>query len=304
MKPPALAPAVARYLQYRTRLGFKLENDAYALASLVRLARQRRHGGPLTTALAVAWACASAQASPCQKARRLDAVRTFARFWRAFDPRTEVPPVGILGPSYPGRPPVHIYTHREIAALLATTAQWQPAWRAATFTTFFGLLAVTGLRLSEALHLPTQDLDWAAGTVTIRHAKFARVRCLPLHPTTLQALRHYHRHTVRRDGQLAFFVQPSGQPLSLWQVKHAFQKARRQLGWSAGPRRRLHDLRHTFAVHTLLRWYRRRQNVGPKLLALTTYLGHRRLTDTYWYLSAVPALLALARQRWERRAAL
>jgi integrase len=302
MKRSTLAASVAAYLQYRTQLGFKLENEHSALPALVRFARHQHHRGPLTTRLAVAWACASPQASPCQQARRLDMARTFARFWQPFDPRTEIPPPGLLGSSYPGRPPAYIYTDQQIRDLLAATAQLRPAWRAITFKTFFGLLAVTGLRLSEALHLQTQDLDWGAGLLTIRRAKFKRTRQIPVHASTLQALQRYQRQRVRVGQCPAFFLQPNGQPLSLWQVKRAFQRLRRQLGWTAPPRRRLHDLRHTFAVNTLLRWYRHRRNVGRQVLGLTHYLGHRRLTDTYWYLSAVPALLALARQRWERRA--
>ena len=301
-RPRSLAAAVAYYLQCRTRLGFRLESEPYVLGSFVRYARQHHHRGPITTRLAVAWACAAPHASPCQPARRLAMVRTFARFWLPFEPRTEIPPPGLLGPSHASRPPAYIYTDQQIRQLLATAAQLRPAWRAATFTTFFGLLAATGLRLSEALHLQTQDIDWAAGRLTIRQAKFGCQRQIPVHATTLQALQRYDRQRVRVGTHPAFFLQPHGQPLSRWQVKRAFQRLRRQLGWTAPPRRRLHDLRHTFAVHTLREWYRRRQDVGSKLLGLTLYLGHRHLTDTYWYLSATPELLALARRRWERRA--
>ncbi|MEI7733749.1 MAG: tyrosine-type recombinase/integrase, partial [Verrucomicrobiota bacterium] len=216
----------------------------------------------------VAWAQQACRSNrPQQHARRLELISRFARFWAAFDPRTEVPPAGLLGPAYSARPPVHIYTPRQITRLLAMTRHlhWAHPWWTLTFKTLFGLLAATGIRLGEVICLQDRDVDWSAGEMTVRQGKSGRPRHLPLHATTQQALRRYRqaRPKCLPGSHPAFFVQPHGQPLKSWQVRDGFRYARQRLGWQAWrPRPRLHDLRHTFAVRCLLRWQGQRLDFG------------------------------------------
>jgi len=305
MKPLSLAKAIEFYLAKRRHLGFAMKEDGWALRGLARYAAEKGHRGPLTTQLALAWAQAPSQASPLWWARRLDMARRFASFWRTFDARTQLPPPGVFGPSGRRRPP-HIYTVQEIDLLLAS-AGTLGAPRSATYQTLLGLLACTGMRIGEALRLRDQDLDWTRSLLTIHRSKFGRSRCLPLRDSTLAALKRYRQRRPRRHLKMncgLFFRGKTGRAISYAQAAYTFAVLRRQLGWTARPAPRWHDLRHTFAVGCLRDWYRRGDDVGPKVLALATYLGHGSLADTYWYISAVPELLALAlARRPERKAA-
>ncbi len=288
-KTASLSKATAYYLECRSKLGFALRTDRYALQSLVRYAQKAHHKGSLTAQLALNWARLPERANPLWWARRLDMARRFARFWVQFDPRTEVPPVGVFGPSYRRRP-AHIYSPAEVAKLMAATKLLGQPWLGATFKTLLGLLAASGLRISEALRLELRDIDWTRGLLLIRESKFGHSRQIP----------QLSRKRRSAKAGAAFFQTAQGQALSYGQAESVFRKLRRHLGWTQSPPPRLHDLRHTFAVNCLLRWYQQHQPIGHKILALTTYLGHRRVTDTYWYLSAVPQLLCLAQQRWEK----
>jgi integrase len=236
-------------------------------------------------------------------AYRLNTVRRFARFWVAFDSRTEVPPAGLFGPAK-RRGPVHIYTGQEIAALLAAAEQLGPAqgWRGCLYRTLLGLLACTGLRISEALALTDQDVDCSSGLLTVRRAKGGQSRCLPLQASTVSALlayRQLRQRAVPEPKGPAFFLTAKGTPPAYAQVAAVFRKLCWGLGWKREPLPRLHDLRHTFAVNCLIRWHQQNQEVGQKILTLSTYLGHRQVSDTYWYLTAVPQLLNLSSKRFE-----
>lgn len=299
----SLQKAVAYYLQCRRRLGFAMRVDGLLLASLVRHAQQTHHRGALTTSLALAWAQSPQKASPRWWAYRLGTVRRFARFWAAYDSRTEVPPTGVFGPTG-RRGPVHIYSPKEILALLEATRQLGPlrGCRSPLYRTLLGLLACTGLRISEALALEDRDVDCTSGLLTIRRAKGGQSRCLPLHASTVSALQAYRRW---RQGVIvpkssAFFLTSKGTPPSYAGVSEVFRKLCLDLGWTHQPWPRLHDLRHTFAVNCLIRWHQKNQQVGQKILALSTYLGHRQVSDTYWYLTAVPQLLNLSSKRFEK----
>lgn len=306
MKARSLKGAVAFYLKSRRRLGFALESEGALLGNLVGYAQERRHRGPLTTELALAWAQAPSAANPLRRARRLEAVRHFARFWAAFEPRTQIPPTGLFGPAY-RRVPVHIYTSQEIRALLAQAAQLpaQQTLHPLTFTTLLGLLACTGLRISEALQLELDDWDAPEAVLTIRQAKFGQSRYVPLSPGAASALKAYvqaRAGAFPKSCARALFLAPQGQPLTYRNVRSTFAALREQLGWQdLRPRPRLHDLRHTFAVECLLGWYRQGQEqLNAKILSLAVYLGHRNIRHTYWYLTAVPELLALGSARWAR----
>lgn len=297
MKRLSLAKAVSGYLQHRRQLGFRLKEDGQMLGQLVSYASRRGHRGPLTTKLALAWAQAPAGASRLWWARRLDVARRFARFWSAFDPRTELPPVGFFGPSYRRRG-VHLYTPEEIAALMRAASQLG-GLRGLSFAALLGLLACTGLRMGEALRLQPQDLDWAAARLTVRHSKCRRSRSLPLHRSTLSALQHYQqKRRTYQAGAAAFFLGGNGCAISYAQAAATFRLLRERLGWKQEPQPRLHDLRHTFAVQCLIQGYRQGQNMGRKVLGLAAYLGHANLHNTYWYLSATSELLSLAQARW------
>lgn len=298
----SLRQAVEVYLATRRRLGFALRTDGFELRGFVRYAEQIGHTGPLRAHLAIQWARQPEKAGRIYWASRLDMVRRFACFWLAYDPRTEIPPRGFFGPTVRRRA-VHVYTRQEVLRLMqgaAALGALHPL-RGETFRTLLGLLDCTGLRIGEALGLCEQDIDWDAGILTIRRAKYGRARLIPLHPSTLEMLRRYQSlrdRLIRPVLAPKFFVTIRGKALGYTGVSATFRALCRELGWTQEPIPRLHDLRHAFAVRTLLAWYRSGEPVEPKLWTLSTYLGHRHLADTYWYLSAVPELMELSQQRF------
>lgn len=296
-----LSDCIEEYLQHRRQLGFRLEAPGRTLRSLGRYAKQIGHSGPLTTELALKWVQLPSSAAPLWWARRLQIVRQFARFWTALDPRTQVPPAGIFGPAH-SRSPVHIYCPSELRALFEATDVLLTAGRlqAFSFRTILGLLACTGVRVSEALRLQDQDIDWVNATLTVRRSKFGRSRCLPVDASVLAQLRSYQQKRRKAHPaplRPAFFLTAKGRPWSRSHAERTFRRLRAHLGWNQSPLPRLYDFRHAFAIKTLMRWYRQGEDVGSKLLALSAYLGHRNISCTYWYLTAVPELLALGSQR-------
>jgi integrase/recombinase XerD len=256
--------------------------------------------GVITTDLALRWAIRPARCQRVRWSRRLSVVRQFAQYRSAEDPRTEVPPLGLLPYSYHRTAP-YLYSDDEIAKLIAV-ARLLPSplgLRAETYGTFFGLLAVTGMRHSEARQLEREDVDLTGGILTVRVTKFGKSRLIPLHTSTRDALRRYatlRDRILPKPKSPAFFLSERGAGLNLWTVYSTFDKLKQQVGLQSfqgrrGPR--IHDLRHRFATQTLLRLYRSGQDVGHHVAALATYLGHVDIASTYWYLSAVPELLRL-----------
>ena len=306
MRPSALTAQVEEYRATRQKLGFALRVEGEELLRFARYAESIGHNGPLTIELAVRWATTAASKYPRYRARRLDAVRRFAKYRQLFDPKTEVPPGGLLGPSCRSRPSPHIYSGQEIEELLRAASRLGPAGglRPRTYVTLFGLLACTGLRISEALRLTCTDVDLNAGVLTVAESKFHRSRLVPLHPSTTRALRAYadKRASHRWSGDSnAFFLTERGTSLKYRRVLMNFWALRQQLGWTEtrGLKPRIHDLRHTFAVRRLLGWYEEGVEVGQRIVALSTYLGHVKVKDTYWYLTATPELLAATARRCE-----
>jgi integrase len=222
----------------------------------------------------------------------------------ATDPRHEVPAVDALGRAYTRRNP-HIYSDEEVAALLDATRVIKPtnALPPHTFRAFFGLLAAAGMRCGEALALQRDQVDLADGRLLILKGKLGKTRELPLHPSTIDALRVYaeRRDTAFRRGRKseAFFLSRRGTALDYQRVTVTFRQLRRQLGWHRDPPPRVHDLRHTFAVRNLLRWCRTGDDIDSKIISLTAYMGHVHVTSTYWYLTAVPELMAISAARFE-----
>lgn len=301
---------VKEYIVYRRSLGFRVSDgkDGGELIGFGRYADRVKHAGAITTALAITWAKSTGNNAPIHWARRLDLARGFARYRSLFDPDTEIPPPGILGPSRYHRKSPHIYSDPEIGALLKATSAIRPrsGLRPRTYSALFGLLACTGMRVSEALALNNDDVDMNTGLLTVRWSKFGRSRLVPIHRSTVRALLQYQQF---RNGYLsakvadAFFANENGTRLPYYQVQSAFHRLRRKLGWTAegrARRPRIHDLRHTFAVHCILRWYKEGANVDQKIAALATYLGHVNVTKTYWYLTGVPELMAVVGDRFER----
>ena len=298
------------YLDYRRRLGFRLCTEGKMLLAFARHADRAGHRGPVTTELAVRWARLPAGAAPLYQARRLQVVRGFARYRAIFDPATEVPPEGLLGPAQRRVTP-HIYSEDELSALLTAARRLRSptGLRSQTYAALIGLLSCTGLRVSEVLRLGRADVDPAHATLTIRETKFHKSRLVPLHPTASRALESYGRFrdrchpTPRTD---VVFVSERGMPLAYSTVRITFRKLRAQLPAPPRPEGRaprIHDLRHTFACRRLLRWYAEGADLDHAVLALSTYLGHAQVSDTYWYLTAIPELLDLAAARFELFAA-
>lgn len=305
-----LSEALNDYLELRRSLGFKLHDAGLQLPRFVSFLEQRGERR-ITSALALQWAQQSAGVQPAEWARRLGFVRGFARYRSATDATTEVPAVGLL-PHHSTRARPYLYTDQEIDCLLSAALTLPTAWPSTTlrpvqFHCLLGLLSVTGLRIAEALHLELRDVDLEQGVLTIRAAKHGRSRLVPIHPSTIAVLTKYLRcreQTLGAKCSRFVFISNTGGRLDGGTVHRIFYALSRQVGLRApganhGPR--LHDLRHRFAVQTLLHWYSSGQDVARQLPVLSTFLGHVHVADTYWYLSAWPELMAQAMERLERR---
>jgi integrase len=302
-----LVMLATRYLAERRALGFGLRIAERRLLAFARYADECFPRRPLTVAVAVAWARTAKRRSPMTWARRLEVVRPFARYVRQFDPATEVPPSGLLGRAHRRLAP-YVYTPDELAALVSEAGRLSPVngLRPAAVATVLGLLAATGLRISEALRLRRDDVDLDAGVLHVRATKFCKSRLVPLHLTAVGALR---QHAAQRDRRCPnatglFFLVDGGIPLSYSKLRTAFRRLRIRLGWESpppGPRRpRVHDLRHTFACRRLLQWHQDGIDVEARLIDLCTYLGHAKISDTYWYLSGFPELMDLVGRRFDQ----
>jgi len=299
--------AVQDYLALRRGLGFKLKKHQRLLEGFVSLLEQESTS-QISSRLALLWATQPKHIRPAEWAARLAVVRGFARYWSATDTTTEVPPDGLL-PFRPRRAKPYLYSEEQILQLLGA-AKNMPATHSLqpwTYYCLLGLLAVTGLRISEALNLRCADIDWSEGVLTIREAKFGKCRLVPLHASSLEVLSDYairrkHLFPSRDSGH--FFPSRRGARLDEAQVRRTFYRLSRQIGIrgvldSRGPR--LHDFRHRFAVQTLLHWHRTGEDVRRRLPVLSTYLGHAHVTDTYWYVSGAPELMEAATERLEKR---
>jgi integrase len=295
---------LASYLALRRSLGYKLERPGQLLAGLVSYLEEAG-AVTVTTAHALAWATAPADADPCWWRVRLAAVRPFARYLAPLIPGTEIPPRGLLPGPVSRRAVPYLYSPAEVAALITAAGAIRAPLRAATYQTLIGLLAATGMRAGEAISLDRGDLDGEQGLLTIRGSKFGNSRQLPLHASVLRALAGY---AGKRDRQLprpaspALLVSLTGTRLiykNVHRTFHQLTKAARLQPRSAACRPRIHDLRHTFAVTALARWYADGGDVAARLPVLSTWLGHADPAGTYWYLTGTPELLALAAARLE-----
>lgn len=306
-----LREALKKYLKLRRNLGSQLRGVDSALRNFVAFA-ERESVSYITTDLALRWALEPPQAQPATWASRLRMVRGFAVWLSATDRRTEVPPVGLLPYRYQRQRP-YIYSDAEIEAIVGAAGQLASpkGLKGHTYSTVFGLLSVTGMRVSEVLALDREDVDLEEGILRIRRTKFGKSRLVPLHDSTRQVLLAYadeRDRVVARPVTTAFFLSERGTRVTQWATRYNFAKVSREVGLRSpvkgcrhghGPR--LHDMRHRFAACTLVDWYRAGVDVERELPKLATYLGHVHVNDTYWYIEAVPELLELATRRLENR---
>lgn len=307
----ALRKASQEYVELHRNLGFKLRGVDSALRSFVAFA-EREDASHITTDLALRWAKEPPHARPATSASRLQMVRRFAVWLSARDGRSEVPPAGLLPDRYPRKPP-YIYRDAEIEKLVRAASQLpsRTGLKGHTYSTIFGLLSVTGLRLSEALALDREDVKLDEGILRIRWTKFGKTRLVAVHESTRQVLSDYaseRDRVVRRPATAAFFLSERGTRVTKWATRYNFARVSRQVGlrspvkgYRHGHGPRLHDMRHRFAVRTLVDWYRTGIDVEREMPKLSTYLGHAHVNDTYWYIEAVPELLELATRRLERQ---
>jgi integrase/recombinase XerD len=302
-----LQKAVRNYVALRRGLGFKLRLHGPKLHDFASFL-DRKRSNRITTALALEWATQHPHHHPSLWAARLSMVRGFARYRSATDPATEIPPLGLL-PFRPPRARPYFYSAQEVHCLLdaARASSSSCSLSPLTHYCFFGLLAVTGMRVSEVINLLNRDVDWSEGILTIRDTKFGKSRLVPLHPSTRKVLADYARQRdnifpSRPDSY--FLVNQKGRRLDSGTLRRVFYALSRKTGLrAAGARRgpRLHDFRHRFAMDTLLRWYRNGDDPTRRLPVLSTYLGHAHVTDTYWYLTGTPELLGAGGKRLEKR---
>jgi integrase len=306
-----LRQRLAEYVAARRALGTQFREPAVALGHFLDFL-EREGEKFITTDLALRWARQPEQAQPATWARRLTAVRGFAAWLSTFDPRTEVPPRGLIKARHRRNKP-YIYTDQQVEQLMkeASRLPSPTGLRALTYVTLIGLLSATGLRPGEALALNISDLDLQNGVLAIRRTKFGKSRFVPVEESTRTALAHYAR---RRDEICppyrtdAFLVSEHGKRLGQTAARRTFAQLSCAIGLRTpasghrigyGPR--LQDLRHTFATRRLVEWYRAGLDVQREMPKLTTYLGHINSTNTYWYIESVPELLQLATEYLSNR---
>jgi integrase len=300
----ALQDHLRDYLELRRSLGFKLARDGQFLAGFASYL-DSVGAACVTIEHALAWATAPADGDPSYWRHRLAVTRPFARYLMPLVPGTEVPPRGLLPGPGTRRAVPYLYSAAEITALISAAGQIRSPLRAASYQTLIGLLAVTGLRVGEAIGLDRGDVDPDQRLLAVRNSK-GKSRQVPLHPSAVAALAAYARLRDReqpRPAALSFFVSLAGTRLIYKNVHYAFHRltqAARLAPRSRMCRPRIHDLRHTFAVNTITGWYADGGGIDARMPLLSAWLGHASPAETYWYLTGTPELLALAAARLEQ----
>lgn len=303
-----LRDALADYLTLRRALGYRLERPEKLLNQYLT-GLEAAGQDVVTVQNALAWAQLPANGASNWWGYRLSTVRGFATYLHALDPVHQVPPAELL-PQRPQRATPYLYAESDVAALMAAASSLKTPLRRATLATLIGLLAVTGIRVGEAIALDRTDVDLRSGRLVVRHGKFDKTRELWLHPTTVGALRRYQRLRDRvapRTDTAALFVSTAGTRLLYCNVHHTFHRLVARAGLTSRSTRcrpRIHDLRHSFAVRAMIEAYASGQDGQVRLTLLSTWLGHVHPASTYWYLSASPDLMAIAGERLEAHLAL
>lgn len=300
----ALGEHAQHYLRARRALGVKLERHGRLLPQLVAYL-EAAGASTVTRELAISWARLPVGAHPRHWAVRLSIARGFAAYLQTIDPETEIPPAGVFAVRYQ-RPTPYLWSDEDISRLLEATRALHQPLKAASYETLFGLLAVTGMRLGEAIALEPDDVDLDNGVITIRAhtAKLERARMVPLHPTTVQALEHYAKTRARlcpTPRSSTFFLSSIGTSLERSEVAKTLRKLTTALGLRTDAvHPTAHHLRHSFAVSTLIGWQRSGVHIDEQIAVLSTFLGHVSPAETYWYLTATPELMDSACQRLQR----
>ncbi|WP_197137846.1 tyrosine-type recombinase/integrase [Crateriforma conspicua] len=304
-----MSSLVERYIAYRRSLGYRIHSEAYLLRSFGQYADNHAAGRPLTVEVALQWATNCKGKKRIYHAKRLDVVRSLARYLAVFDDRTEIPMRGLLGRSYDRIPP-YIFAPAEISLLLGTCLTYAPSFKRDPMTglrnaTVIGLLACTGMRIGEVLALKNEHVDLDEGVLRVCHSKNLPMRLVPVSDSARISLLNYR---IARDRQFGnadqadpFIRSPRGGHLPYTTMRCAFDQLlkRANLNPENGRKPRLHDLRHTFACNHLLRAYQEDCNIDDAVHELSVYLGHATLTSTYWYLSSVPILMQQCSKRSE-----
>jgi integrase/recombinase XerD len=296
-----LHPLLEEYLTIRRAAGFELHNAGRLLAQFVD--HLQDSGEVFSVEAALGWATLPACGSTHWLAMRLSAVRLFSVWLHATDPTVPVVPAGLIPRVGSDRARPYLYSQEDIGGLIDAAGALKPALRAATYQTLIGLLATTGMRISEAIGADDDDLDVHHHQLVVRNTKFGKSRLLPLHATTMQALTSYRRlrtSELPEPTSRALLVSIRGTRLLHSNISLTFTRLVEQVGLtptSGACSVRIHDLRHSFAVSSLLDAYRDHADVPVLLARLATYLGHTDPKHTYWYLSAAPELMALAADR-------
>jgi len=303
-----LSQRLTDYVTVRRSLGYDLSFDERVLRVFTRFA-DREGADHITVDLFLRWKTAYGKANNNTWGHRLGMVRGFANWMKGYDERTEIPPPGLI-PFKWQRPRPYIYSDEEVAELVARATKLRSCYglKGWTCSTLFGLIAVTGLRINEALKLDDDDVDLDAGVITVKRGKNGKARYVPVAPSTVERLAAYRAERVRLLGVTigAFFRLDDGRRLTEWSARYNFALVSQEMGLrktqrfcrhGRGPR--IHDLRHTFAVRTIMGWYRKGLDPDREMIRLTTYLGHVKPDHTYWYIEAVPELLQLASKRAE-----
>jgi integrase len=306
-KTNLIVQQVEEYIAFKQALGFKITIESAELRRFAKFALEQDHQGPLTVNLALNWAALKQHYSQWYKARRLETVRLFAKYVTATGHTAEMPPTGIFGKCH-GRTTPYIYTPAEVLKLIKQAEMLAPAkgLRARAIATLIGLLWSTGLRISEACRLRKDDVNYHKLELHIRATKFSKDRIIPIHKSVADALRAYEaiRTQYSPGNDPTFFLSTGGEKLMLRHAEYAFTVIRNcllppgKLTWDRRPPR-LSDFRHSFACYTIMRWFEEGADVNQRLLLLSTYLGHVKPSDTYWYLTGTPELLSLAVKQFE-----
>lgn len=297
---------VQEYISYRRKLGYDLRSQEFELLQFARFADERGHTGALTNQLIVDWATSAKNVDPTYKAKKLQCVGTFAKYRAIYDPKTEIPPRGILGRVQLRQQPV-IYSEEILKKLLTEIRKIKSlnSFKKETYETVLGLLLCTGLRISEALNLLDDEVDLKNGILRVIETKFSKSRLVPLHPTAQEALLRYKEKRDRsfpRRFTNAFFVGDKGIALTYAGLQSKFWKFKKDAGLekdllASNP---FHCFRHTFVVRRLLAWHQNNEDTEQKIAALSTYLGHAKVSDTYWYFSGIPELMEIVSKRFEQ----
>lgn len=289
-------------------MGYQIKIESEELRRFAKFARENNHQGSLTIDLALNWASEKPHYTRWYRARRLETVHTFAKYAFAIDGNTQVPPTGVFGKCH-GRVVPYIFSNDEVILLMdqAKKLLSPDGLRAKAITTAIGLLWATGMRVCELCKLLRNDIDFDKMEIHIRDTKFHKERYIPIHKTVITALKQYasfRDNLFPNSDSSYFFLTTGGQILKSRHLECSFKVLRQYLlpnGKNCWDRRapRLYDLRHTFACNTIIRWYKEGVDINHNILLLSTYLGHVKPSDTYWYLTGAPELLAIATKKFE-----